>query len=217
MKRTRFASKALHITSVALAGVAGGLALGTRIGGSNRALAAPAVAAPGMSFAPLVKEVGPAVVNINVKLGRSSLDFDSSAGYGEGLGTGFLISSDGYVLTNEHVVGEATAIQVVVADGRELPGHVVGTDPRTDIALVKVEDKKPFPFVRLGDSEKAEIGEWVVAIGNPFGLDHTVTAGIISAKGRHNVRPGVAAAGSSTSSRPTRRSTPATRAARSST
>jgi serine protease Do len=148
------------------------------------------------NFVQLVKDVGPAVVNISVKVQRASgrqLDpfgrMFSPPEVGEGVGTGFFISSDGYILTNDHVVGEASEITVTVADGRELKGKVIGTDQRTDIGLIKVEDKKSFPFVRLGDSDSAQIGEWVVAIGNPFGLDHTVTAGIISAKGRRNIRP----------------------------
>ncbi|HKA87914.1 MAG TPA: trypsin-like peptidase domain-containing protein, partial [Haliangiales bacterium] len=119
-----------------------------------------------------------------VRLGDSD-----AAQIGEGQGSGFMISPDGFILTNDHVVGEASDIKVALADGRELPGKVVGSDSRTDIALVKIEAKQPLPYVKLGDSDKAEIGEWVVAIGNPFGLDHTVTAGIISAKGRHNIRP----------------------------
>src|SRR5262249_17947370 len=100
-----------------------------------------------------------------------------------------MISPDGFILTNDHVVGEASDIKVALADGRELPGKVVGSDSRTDIALVKIEAKQPLPYVKLGDSDKAEIGEWGAAIGNPFGLDHTVTAGITPAKGPHNIRP----------------------------
>jgi serine protease Do len=199
------------LTSFGLLGVFLGLVLSARLGLGHDAHAAPpspapiAVplnpAGPGVSFVKLVKDVGPAVVSIDVKITRQSMGmgslgglgglfpFDEGPQVGEGQGSGFLISADGYILTNDHVVGEASDIKVALSDGRELPGKVIGTDSRTDIALIKVEDKRPFPFVRLGDSEHAEIGEWVVAIGNPFGLDHTVTAGIISAKGRRNVRP----------------------------
>ncbi len=190
--------RGIFISAVGVAGICAGLALSTMVSPPRAAqaqAALPAVTAP--NFVQLVKDVGPAVVNISVKVQRASgrqMDpfgrfFGGAPEVGEGVGTGFFISSDGYILTNDHVVGEATEITVTVADGRELKGKVIGTDPRTDIGLIKVEDKKPFPAVRLGDSDSAQIGEWVVAIGNPFGLDHTVTAGIISAKGRRNIRP----------------------------
>jgi len=101
-------------------------------------------------------------------------------------GSGFIISTDGYILTNNHVVGEADKITVKLAEGRELSAKLVGTDPESDIALIKV-DSQGLPFLELADSDAIEVGEWVVAIGNPFGLSHTVTAGIISATGRSNV------------------------------
>jgi serine protease Do len=100
------------------------------------------------------------------------------------LGSGFLVSADGYILTNNHVVEKADEVTVTLLDKEEFKAKVVGTDPKTDIALIKIETSKKLPFVTLGDSDKLEIGEWVVAIGNPFGLGHTVTAGIVSAKGR---------------------------------
>jgi len=100
--------------------------------------------------------------------------------------SGFIISPDGYILTNNHVVGEADKIKVKLANGREFDAELVGTDPESDIALVKV-DSTGLSFLELADSDAIEVGEWVVAIGNPFGLSHTVTAGIISAKGRSNV------------------------------
>lgn len=98
-------------------------------------------------------------------------------------GTGFLISSDGYILTNNHVVEKAVKITVFTSQGDELAAKPVGFDPRTDLALIKVEGKE-FPYAELGDSSQIKVGEWVLAIGNPWGLEHTVTAGIISAKGR---------------------------------
>lgn len=98
-------------------------------------------------------------------------------------GTGFLISPDGYILTNNHVVEKATKIMVFTSQGDELPAKPVGFDPLTDLALIKVEGKE-FPYAELGDSTQIKVGEWVLAIGNPWGLEHTVTAGIISAKGR---------------------------------
>jgi serine protease Do len=102
----------------------------------------------------------------------------------QGLGTGFIISPEGYVLTNNHVVNNADEVMVKLSDGRELKGEIKGVDEKLDLALIKISDKKPFPFAELGDSDALEVGEWVMAIGNPFGLAHTVTAGIVSAKGR---------------------------------
>lgn len=101
----------------------------------------------------------------------------------QSLGSGFIISSDGYVLTNNHVVADADEIIVRLSDRSELQAKLVGTDPRTDVALLKVEGKD-LPIVKLGDSEKLKVGEWVLAIGSPFGFDHSVTKGIVSAKGR---------------------------------
>jgi len=104
----------------------------------------------------------------------------------QGLGSGVIVDPAGYVLTNNHVVEEAQEISVHLADGREFKAKVVGTDPPTDIAVIKIEAEN-LPVAQLGDSDKAEVGDWVLAIGSPFGLDQTVTAGIISATGRSNV------------------------------
>ena len=101
----------------------------------------------------------------------------------EAQGSGFFISADGYIVTNNHVVDGATKVQVVMDDGQTLTAKVVGTDKQTDLALIKVDSDKKFPFVTLS-KERPEIGQWVVAMGNPFGLGGTVTAGIISAEGR---------------------------------
>jgi serine protease Do len=100
-----------------------------------------------------------------------------------GLGSGFVVDKGGIVLTNNHVVEGADEIQVKLFDEREFPGKVVGTDPQTDIAVVRI-DAKDLRALPLGDSDSMDVGDWVVAIGNPFGLSHTVSAGIISAKGR---------------------------------
>ncbi len=100
-----------------------------------------------------------------------------------GLGSGFIISSDGYLLTNHHVVEGADEIYVTLTDKRELRGKLIGSDRRTDVALVKVEATN-LPFMTIGDSDRLRVGEWVLAIGSPFGLDNTVTAGIVSAKSR---------------------------------
>lgn len=101
----------------------------------------------------------------------------------QSLGSGFIISADGYVLTNNHVVADADEIIVRLSDRSELLAELVGTDPRTDVAVLKV-DAKNLPTVRLGKSLDLKVGEWVLAIGSPFGFDHSVTAGIVSAKGR---------------------------------
>jgi serine protease Do len=101
------------------------------------------------------------------------------------LGSGFIIDSDGSILTNNHVVENAQKIVVKLSDEREFEAKVVGKDPKTDIAVVKIDARGSLPIVSLGDSDRLEVGEWVMAIGNPFGLDSTITAGIVSAKGRH--------------------------------
>ena len=101
------------------------------------------------------------------------------------LGSGFVIDSDGSILTNNHVVENASKIVVKLSDDQEYEAKIVGRDQKTDIAVIKINAKGNLPAANLGDSDKLEVGEWVVAIGNPFGLDSTVTSGIVSAKGRH--------------------------------
>jgi serine protease Do len=103
-----------------------------------------------------------------------------------GLGSGVIVDPSGYILTNNHVVSTAQQITVRLADDREFKAKVIGADPPTDVALVKIEAEK-LPVAELGDSDKTQVGDWVIAIGAPFGLEHTVTAGIVSATGRHNV------------------------------
>ncbi|HPD60396.1 MAG TPA: Do family serine endopeptidase [Thermodesulfobacteriota bacterium] len=105
----------------------------------------------------------------------------------KGIGTGILLDSQGHILTNNHVAGGATKIQVLLADGKTYPGKLVGADPKTDLAVIQIEAKEPLPYVTFGDSDKVEVGEWVVAIGHPRGLDQTVTQGIISAKHRTGI------------------------------
>ncbi len=99
-------------------------------------------------------------------------------------GSGFFVSEDGYIVTNNHVVDGGSDYTIVMNDGKELDAKLVGTDPRTDLALLKVDSDQKFTYVAFGDDSKARIGDWVVAVGNPFGLGGTVTAGIISARGR---------------------------------
>lgn len=101
-------------------------------------------------------------------------------------GSGFIISQDGYIVTNNHVIKDASQITVILNDDREYTATVKGTDPRTDLALVKIEEKD-LPYLTFGDSDKLRVGEWVVATGNPFGLEATLTVGVVSAKGRQDV------------------------------
>lgn len=109
------------------------------------------------------------------------------------LGSGFLVSADGYIVTNNHVVAEADVINVTLDErngkGRHFKATLIGSDEETDLALLKVESREPLPFLVFGNSDALKVGQWLLAIGNPFGLDHTVTCGILSAKGR-NIRSG---------------------------
>jgi serine protease Do len=102
----------------------------------------------------------------------------------QSLGSGLIVEADGYILTNNHVVENARMIMVRLSDEREYEARVVGRGPRTDLALLRIPDGRPLPTVKLGDSDRLRVGDWVLAIGNPFGLEQTVTAGIVSAKGR---------------------------------
>ncbi len=101
-----------------------------------------------------------------------------------GMGSGFIIDKDGYIVTNDHVVRGAEKILVTLKDEEQYEATLIGRDRKTDLALIKIEADRDLPFVPFGDSDAARVGDWVVAVGNPFGLDHTVTAGIISARGR---------------------------------
>jgi serine protease Do len=134
------------------------------------------------SFAPLVKKASPAVVTVKAWMKKSNA-FGREIAQAQGVGTGFVYDDKGFLLTNSHVIEDADEIQVKFADGRELEAKVVGTDKPTDIAVIKVE-QGGLPALPLGDSKALGVGDWVLAIGNPFGLEHTVSAGIVSAKGR---------------------------------
>ena len=180
------------------------------------------------SFAPLVKKVLPAVVNISVtqKSGADQMSeeqeqfqgspfhsfpnspfdemlrrfFDQqNPGGGEGhafpqmpegqaqriaLGSGFIVAPSGYVVTNNHVVGDAGKVEVILQDKTKYSAKIVGRDPKTDLAVLKIDAGHPLPYVTFGDSSAAQVGDWVMAVGNPFGLGGTVTTGIISARGR---------------------------------
>jgi serine protease Do len=178
--------------------------------------AAPAMAASAPeSFSDLAKKVTPAVVNIQTtqtmaERGQDMPDMPFPPGSpfeeffkhfgpfgGEGapegpmnaLGSGFVIDTDGHVVTNNHVVQSADKIQIKFGDGREFDAVLIGSDPETDLALLKIESDETLPYVEWGNSDELEVGDWVMAVGNPFGLGGTVTAGIVSARGR-DIRSG---------------------------
>ncbi len=134
------------------------------------------------SLSPLVAKAGPSVVTIKAFVRRQS-SLGHPAFEERGIASGFVYDAKGYVLTNNHVIEEADKLIVKLADARELDATVVGADQPTDIAVLRIEADK-LPPLAIGDSRAVEVGDWVVAIGNPFGLEHTVSAGIVSAKGR---------------------------------
>ena len=151
---------------------------------------------PPDSVADAVARVEPAVVNIDttVRVRRRVIqDGPFGPGYwGEtqveeipqGMGTGVLVSPDGVVLTNNHVIRQAQGITVTLADDRQFPARILGTDPLTDLAILKIDDPKPFPVAHLESSEGMRTGDWVVALGNPLGIGQTATVGVLSARGR---------------------------------
>jgi serine protease Do len=166
------------------------------------------------SLAPLVERVLPAVVNISAQLNgdQAAAPSDRSADEGDdpttpfdqllrrffenrgtpqagrevmALGSGFVVDPAGYIVTNNHVVGNSTKITAILQDGSRHPAKVIGRDEKTDLALIKIDSKDKLPFISWGDSGQSKVGDWVMAVGNPFGLGGTVTAGIISALGRN--------------------------------
>ena len=146
---------------------------------------------PAPSFAPLIALVRPAVVSIKVTMVNAPADAGNGPDSGPGddtgpieaQGSGFFVSADGFIVTNNHVVQNATEVTVVRDDGSTLPAHVVASDAGTDLAVIKVNAAGDYPFVKFG-LERPRVGDWVVAIGNPFGLGGSATAGIVSAEGR---------------------------------
>jgi serine protease Do len=172
---------------------------------------------PADGFSEIVERVGPAVVNISTTQMSQAGEqpdipfpqFPPGSPFEEffrefferdrpqqqrprrsfSLGSGFLIDPDGYVVTNNHVIAEADEITVVMLDEQEYEAELIGRDPKTDLALLKIERDEPFPHVEWADSDAVKVGDWMVAIGNPFGLGSTVTAGIVSARGR-DIRAG---------------------------
>jgi Do/DeqQ family serine protease len=168
----------------------------------------PPVAAPApellvsqKAFIEVSEKVTPAVVNIRAErvrmVDRISPLFEEFFGdffrnppaqqRERSLGSGFILSEDGYILTNEHVVSGAEQIKVRLTDQRVFPGKVIGVDPKTDVAVIKIEADGPLPVAVLGDSDRLKVGQWALAIGNPFGLDSTLTVGVISATGRTDI------------------------------
>jgi serine protease Do len=149
--------------------------------------APPALVAGGapLSLAPIVKAANASVVTITTAVASTGggMFFGRQSRQSKGLGTGFIVEGDGLIVTNNHVIEGADAVDVQLADEQVFPAKVVGADPVTDLALVRIEGKG-LPALPLGDSAGVEVGDWVVAIGNPFGLSHTVSVGIVSAKGR---------------------------------
>jgi len=170
-----------------------------------------ALSAQAQDFSAVAKEAIPAVVSIKTKVPQTQgmgLEFGDPFGNDElfqfffgrprrgmqqkelpprvGQGSGFLVSADGYIMTNSHVVRDATDIEVVLNNGREYKAKLIGHDPTTDVALVKI-DAQGLPFLRFGSSSKLQVGEWAIAVGNPLGLQASLTVGVISATGRANL------------------------------
>ena len=161
------------------------------------------------SFAPLVKEVSPAVVFVATERqgsrGAPRLPFPEGSPFEEfferfgvpnmpegqqprpqrGVGSGFIIDDEGFIVTNNHVVEDADEIEITLDDGRTYPAELVGSDPQTDLAVLKIEPRGDLPVLDFGDSDAVEVGDWVMAVGNPFGLGGSVTAGIVSARSRN--------------------------------
>ena len=169
----------------------------------TRAASTPAAGAAMTSFADIAERLNPAVVNIDATMtgtASSRRRHDSSLPGGpeyerrspapdrdlprRGAGTGFIIDPSGYILTNHHVIADSSRISVRLTDGRTLRAQRIGSDPDTDIALIKVESPRPLPHAALGDSDDLRVGEWVLAIGNPLAYEHTVTVGVVSYIGR---------------------------------
>lgn len=143
----------------------------------------------GDAFAKVAEHVSPSVVQIDVTVAPNTTAgsrWFRGRGLRRGMGSGVLLSSDGEIITNNHVIEGAVNINVRLKDGRIFPATLVGRDPSTDLAVLKIP-AKGLPAPRFADSSKARVGEWVIAIGSPFGLDHTVTTGVLSAKGRGGV------------------------------
>jgi serine protease Do len=196
------------IAALALACLLAGAGIGAMLSGrtivaQNEMQIARAPEALSASFAEIARRVEPAVVNIETtqpQLDVSEKDEDKEDQStsnplldmfrrqprkpARGIGSGFIVSPKGYILTNYHVIEDATRITVGLQSNEKYRGTVVGFDPETDVAVIKIDASKDLPTLTLGDSNAAQVGDWVLAMGSPFGLDQTVTAGIISKKER---------------------------------
>ncbi len=165
------------------------------------------------AFTAVVKDATPAVVHVMVEKSVNAKDYSQQFEFfnnpfferffgpdfhrqfpqqprrhkQQGQGSGFIISKDGYILTNNHVVADADTVTVTMSDNKKLEAKLIGSDPQSDVALIKIENGKNLPVIKMGDSNALDVGEWVIAIGNPFGLNQTVTVGVVSAKGRSGV------------------------------
>lgn len=157
-------------------------------GGTPKPLTTTDLRRMGEAFADVADRVSPSVVQIEVTVGAtgSSLHWFKDDGVKRGMGSGVVYSADGAIVTSNHVIDDARSIKVRLRDGRVFKGRVVGRDPATDLAVLRVDANDLTPAT-LGDSDKSRVGEWVVAIGSPFGLDFTITTGVLSAKGRGGV------------------------------
>jgi serine protease Do len=151
------------------------------VNNSVQVVAPPGIQAPA-SFAELAAKADPAVVFVKTLQERRGITGRRQV-VGEGVGSAFVYDPNGLIITNNHVIDGASEIYVVFGRKKQVKATIVGRDPRTDVAVIRVEEKG-LPFLPLGDSEAVRVGDWVVAIGNPFALSHTVSAGIISARGR---------------------------------
>ena len=211
LSRGRILASAAVVALIA-GGATGEFALSAPTPARAAAVTTESQAQPMPSFAPLIERVSPAVVSVRVKIENAATDGNELSGQMDNLppeiqqfmkrfggqngaapnaperpmmgeGSGFFVSADGYVVTNNHVVQNAKTVTVTTSDGKALDAKVIGTDPKTDLALLKVNEGGNYPFASFAKDEP-RVGDWVVAIGNPFGLGGTVTAGIISAEGR---------------------------------
>jgi serine protease Do len=154
-------------------GIAGAKGEDNRLTINNATRTADSLSA---AFARVAEQVEPSVAHIKV--------YESEVYPREGTGSGVIVNASGYILTNAHVVKRAVKIRVKLSDGSETEAKVIGVDTQTDLAVIKIDTTKSLPVARMGDSDKLNVGDWVLAIGSPFGLEQTVTAGIISAKDR---------------------------------
>ncbi|HEY2134212.1 MAG TPA: Do family serine endopeptidase [Acetobacteraceae bacterium] len=183
------------LAGTALVGVAGFNAVSNAATPNDTPITPPVTSAGLADFSGLVTQVKPAVVSITTQLRP---DAEQQQGietpFGmlrpqhpravEARGSGFIIDSSGTIVTNNHMVRDARSVSVTLDDGTQLPAKIIGRDPRTDLAVIKIDAGHKLPYLQLGDSDQVKPGQWVVAMGNPFGLGGTVTAGIVSARGR---------------------------------